>query len=79
VRAFFFIGSRPIEVGTAARCRKEEYLTNDVESAPGTVLAVSADHLDIATIDGVVRVADLSLHGWKARGHHLAMIGQRVD
>jgi methionyl-tRNA formyltransferase len=79
VRAFFFIGSRPIEVGTATHCRKEEYLTNDVEAAPGTVLAVSADHLDIATIDGVIRVADLSLHGWKVRCHHLAMIGQRVD
>jgi methionyl-tRNA formyltransferase len=79
VRAFFFIGSRPIEVGTAAHCRKQEYLTNDVESAPGMVVAVGADHLDITTIDGVIRVADLSLHGWKVRCHHLAMIGQRVD
>lgn len=79
VRAFFFIGSRPIEVGSAEPCKEQEYLTNDVEPAPGTVLAVGADHLDIATIDGVIRVADLSLHGWKVRCHHLAAVGQQVN
>ena len=73
LQPFFTMRGRPIELGSAEAVNPRRYFTNGLAPQPGMVLAWSTDWLDIATIDGAVRLSDLSLFGWTVPCDRLAL------